>query len=243
MPRRMLQGSSLFGLKAFEAVGDRQIRQHGYSAGKIEIKDMEGAMTFWPRIAKPKQSGGLHIVPDSSFKMRSDQETAIMTFALNSRTERAKSAVRLGRTAIASHPPRSPDAPVPETPSPTSMQIAEARPNASARPDATDASKRPVSDIKTCRAEASQGEILRRQTAQPVRTAVNFYRTADVFLYLPTYIAEYRGIYDHIAPELEVSFLPSGPHSNDFLALQRMVEDDKHGKNVPIAICDPFHDL
>ena len=70
---------------------------------------------------------------------------------------------------------------------------------------------------------------------------VNFYRAADAFLYLPTYIAEYRGIYEEISKTLKVSFnTPERPDSGDLPALRSMINDSRKGDTLPIAICDPF---
>ena len=66
---------------------------------------------------------------------------------------------------------------------------------------------------------------------------VKFFRTVDAFLYLPTYIAQYRGIYRQIDKQLNVEFHTPG---SDWLALKTMIEESKNNDTVPIAICDPF---
>ena len=53
---------------------------------------------------------------------------------------------------------------------------------------------------------------------------VKFFRTVDAFLYLPTYIAQYRGIYKQIDKTLNVEFVTPG---SDWTALRAMIEESK----------------
>lgn len=70
---------------------------------------------------------------------------------------------------------------------------------------------------------------------------VNFFRAADAFLYLPTYIAQHHGIYKDIDQSFKVSFYtPGGVDSGDQAALESMIADSKDGNSLPFAICDPF---
>ncbi|MCP4699033.1 MAG: hypothetical protein GY862_19595 [Gammaproteobacteria bacterium] len=61
--RRIWQGRSLFGLQSFEE--DTRQRQYGYSAGRIELSENHGSLTFWPRESR-LQGGQRVIVPDLS---------------------------------------------------------------------------------------------------------------------------------------------------------------------------------
>ena len=68
---------------------------------------------------------------------------------------------------------------------------------------------------------------------------VIIYRAADAFLYLPTYIAEHRKIFQTVDDELQVEFnTPGGQESSDILAIRTMIEhsDDR----LPIVLCDPL---
>lgn len=70
---------------------------------------------------------------------------------------------------------------------------------------------------------------------------VIIYRAADAFLYLPTYIAEHRKIFQTIDKELHVEFCtPGGQGSGDILAMETMVEDSHKHDILPIALCDPL---
>lgn len=70
---------------------------------------------------------------------------------------------------------------------------------------------------------------------------VNFFRSADAFLYLPIYIAENLGIYNHLYDELDVDFNPViEGQAGDKNALKSVVTSSRQGENLPIAICDPF---
>lgn len=68
------------------------------------------------------------------------------------------------------------------------------------------------------------------------QTEVTIYRAVDAFLYLPTYIAEYEGIFGTIRPDLAVNFVTA---NGDIDAINKMLDDEKSGSNIPLALCDP----
>ncbi len=70
---------------------------------------------------------------------------------------------------------------------------------------------------------------------------VVIYRAADAFLYLPTYIAEHRKIFQTIDKELHVEFCTPGDHqSGDIPAMEAMFEDSHKHDILSIALCDPL---
>ncbi len=77
--RRTWQGHSLFGLEHFD---NKSERSHGYTAGRIELKEKKGILTFWPREAK-LQGGQRNIVPDYSVALTDDQHTEPVQFTLH----------------------------------------------------------------------------------------------------------------------------------------------------------------
>ncbi|NQZ10684.1 MAG: metallophosphoesterase [Algicola sp.] len=58
---RHWQGSSLFGLEQY---GDALQRIHGYSAGRIELKDGQALLRHWPRLAMNDKVNSWRFVPD-----------------------------------------------------------------------------------------------------------------------------------------------------------------------------------
>jgi hypothetical protein len=69
---------------------------------------------------------------------------------------------------------------------------------------------------------------------------VTIYRAADAFLYLPTYLAEYTGIFRTLDPNLDVTFeTPRDPASSDLCALNALEKHLGDG-SIPIAVCDPL---
>jgi len=69
---------------------------------------------------------------------------------------------------------------------------------------------------------------------------VTIYRAADAFLYLPTYLAEYTGIFRTLDRNLDVIFeTPREPVSSDLCALNALEKHHGDG-SIPIAVCDPL---
>ena len=65
--RRVLQGSSLFGLEHW---GEAQAkREHGYSLSELQMEDSEYKLRVWPRRAIEKQGGGRKLDRDQSFDL------------------------------------------------------------------------------------------------------------------------------------------------------------------------------
>ncbi len=81
--RCIWQGRSLCGLGSFkERDGSQQIkRQHGYTAGKIELDKDAGKLFFWPREDR-LQGDHRSIVPDFSVKLDEEEHTAPKNFKL-----------------------------------------------------------------------------------------------------------------------------------------------------------------
>ncbi|MCP4110462.1 MAG: SUMF1/EgtB/PvdO family nonheme iron enzyme [Desulfobacteraceae bacterium] len=78
-PRRIFQGSSLFGLEHF---GEQDIRVHGYTGGTVRMHEDKGELLFWPREAR-LQGSERNIVPDTSLRLEDDQQhTEPMQFDL-----------------------------------------------------------------------------------------------------------------------------------------------------------------
>lgn len=77
--RIIWQGRSLFGLEYFG--GHQDQRLHGYTAGRIELRENEGTLLFWPREAR-LQGGQRNIVPDYSMNLTDDQHTKPRSFKL-----------------------------------------------------------------------------------------------------------------------------------------------------------------
>ncbi len=75
-PRRLRQGSSLFGLEKWGEIEPKQ-RIHGYTAGQYIFEKDGGFEKLWPRIAINARHGGLHLAPDHSFLL--GQDDAIVT--------------------------------------------------------------------------------------------------------------------------------------------------------------------
>ena len=70
---------------------------------------------------------------------------------------------------------------------------------------------------------------------------VVIYRAADAFVYLPTYIAEHRGIFQEVDKKLKVKFYtPGGQKANDQSAIRTMIANSRKGDMIPIALCDPL---
>ncbi len=59
---RHWQGSSLFGLEQY---GNALQRIHGYSAGRIELKDGKALLRHWPRLAHDDKTNGWRFIPDN----------------------------------------------------------------------------------------------------------------------------------------------------------------------------------
>ncbi|MCP4701274.1 MAG: hypothetical protein GY862_31130 [Gammaproteobacteria bacterium] len=76
--RHVWQGRSLFGLEFF---GKDMKRRHGYSAGRIEIKEEQGILTFWPREGR-MQGGQRSFAPDYSLDLTDAQHTRPLVFPL-----------------------------------------------------------------------------------------------------------------------------------------------------------------
>jgi hypothetical protein len=91
-PLRLWQGASLFGLENW---GDdrTQERLHGYSAGRIEVKDQNGFLRQWPRVAILRPGGDREVIPDFTYKLQYDDlGTNPEQIALNrTRPKRAES--------------------------------------------------------------------------------------------------------------------------------------------------------
>ncbi len=77
--RRVWQGRSLFGLEFF---GQHTERQHGYSAGRIELDGKQGMLTFWPRETR-LQGKQRKIAPDYSLDLTDEQHTPKLNFKLH----------------------------------------------------------------------------------------------------------------------------------------------------------------
>ena len=70
---------------------------------------------------------------------------------------------------------------------------------------------------------------------------VIIHRAADAFLYLPTYIAEHRKIFQTVDCKLHVEFCtPGDQKSGDIAAMETMVEDSRKHNTLSIALCDPL---
>ncbi|MEO5359273.1 MAG: metallophosphoesterase [Nitrospirota bacterium] len=67
--RRDFQGISLFGL---EKINGETKRIHGYSAGKVIIKDGQGRIRWWPRIRNKKDDESYVIERDITFHLKED---------------------------------------------------------------------------------------------------------------------------------------------------------------------------
>ncbi|KWT84123.1 metallophosphoesterase [Candidatus Magnetominusculus xianensis] len=67
--RREFQGISLFGL---EKINGETKRIHGYSAGKVIIKDGQGRIRWWPRIRNKKDDESYVIERDITFHLKED---------------------------------------------------------------------------------------------------------------------------------------------------------------------------
>src|SRR5260221_3449717 len=82
--RRILQGRSIFGLEYFAGKdgGGGIVRSHGYSAGKIELREDRGTFTLWPREARRDQDGTWRIVPDQSYVLVEYLHTKPLDFPL-----------------------------------------------------------------------------------------------------------------------------------------------------------------
>lgn len=75
VPRRQIQGSSLFG---FDRFGHGKFdRRHGYAACRIAVaNDGTAILRMWPRVAKKHAAGHWRIVPDlDAFELLEDQGT------------------------------------------------------------------------------------------------------------------------------------------------------------------------
>jgi predicted MPP superfamily phosphohydrolase len=72
--RREWQGCSLFGLEEWGEAA-KELRLHGYSAGRVELTDATCFIRIWPRKAEPHQAGHRHIVPDPSHTLEEDEGT------------------------------------------------------------------------------------------------------------------------------------------------------------------------
>lgn len=73
--RYVSQGCSLFGL---ETLGDDgpTLRQHGYSAGRVEVDREHADLRIWPRCAVKTDGGPWQIVPDQRFgRLEPDEGT------------------------------------------------------------------------------------------------------------------------------------------------------------------------
>lgn len=82
-PRHHWQSPSVFGLEFF---GKKESRQHGYTAGRMEVEGSRTSVRLWPRIAARHQSGHLHIVPDPSSSLDSEGSLTIDPIYVNRST-------------------------------------------------------------------------------------------------------------------------------------------------------------
>lgn len=75
-PRNYWQSMSLFGLESHGEDSNGLQRSHGYSAARLEKRGAEtAALTFWPREARRRQDGALHLSPDMTYTLRDDGST------------------------------------------------------------------------------------------------------------------------------------------------------------------------
>jgi len=88
-PRRTWQGTSLFGLDHWGESPNRQVRQHGYSAGHLTVEAETISIRFWPRKADQQQAGHLRLVPDHTFNLEDDQGTKPERDLVRHRTAKA----------------------------------------------------------------------------------------------------------------------------------------------------------
>ncbi|MGE6760043.1 tetratricopeptide repeat protein [Corallococcus interemptor] len=74
LPRRLIQGRSLFGLETYrDRAGNVEIqREHGYSAGRFIIDSGECRIRMWPRQNIKGYAGDLRIVADVRFNLDED---------------------------------------------------------------------------------------------------------------------------------------------------------------------------
>ncbi len=108
--RREFQGTSLFGLEKLKDGTTERI--HGYSAGKIIIKDGEGKILWWPRIRVKRLDGSYEFDRDSSFSRDDDGGEYVASedkFKLNS----VNVAAAPSETYAISSPPPAPTATTP----------------------------------------------------------------------------------------------------------------------------------
>jgi hypothetical protein len=75
-PRRVRQAASLFGLEHWAGTAEPRQRIHGYTAYQLTFRDNEVLERYWPRVAVKGRHGGMHIGPDSSFKLGADGSAA-----------------------------------------------------------------------------------------------------------------------------------------------------------------------
>jgi predicted MPP superfamily phosphohydrolase len=75
--RRFWQGRSLFGMERFVGKSGKQVeRIHGYSAGKVELRnDGTASLTFWPREAINLKGNKRKMVPDNGNYDLTDEHT------------------------------------------------------------------------------------------------------------------------------------------------------------------------
>lgn len=69
-PQRAVQGPSLFGLETWGDGAEQRI--HGYMAGRITLKDMQGTFALWPRELRKNRAGAWQMTPDGSFDLHEE---------------------------------------------------------------------------------------------------------------------------------------------------------------------------
>ena len=65
VPRRSIQGTSLFGLERYGEAKKVQ-RAHGYGAGRLDFDETTGVIHYWPRVATEKQGKYFKLGADPS---------------------------------------------------------------------------------------------------------------------------------------------------------------------------------
>lgn len=89
---RVFQATSLFGLEYFGDERDKKERRHGYAAGRIELEDDIGRLTFWPKHAKVA-GGQWNIVVDTNGIFIDGEQTRPRSFPLKKSFQKLISSV------------------------------------------------------------------------------------------------------------------------------------------------------
>lgn len=99
-PRLLWQGQSLFGLETYEKEGGKVERLHGYTAGRMELKNGAVLIRRWPRAAVRHQAGHWRLVANPTTDLEKDGGTAAREVPLE--RLRRKRPAAAARTAAAS---------------------------------------------------------------------------------------------------------------------------------------------